>query len=220
MNLGQIRTSVREFLNEPFAAFWSDAVLNTWINVAVPKCTNLIKNTSRYHFTTRVTFQTVVGQDYYQLPGDCKDLKFVSVITDDGSELPLAQAPWPNPFLFTEDPLPTSANNDANDIPAGYWIVGASIRVLPVPSSVLTFRLYYEARLIQLIKDSDTPTFDADYHDMASVWAAKLSRVKNGEGTGDLDSIWASRENDLIQDVFHRFPMPSMETSSYLQGLP
>ncbi len=64
MNLQEIRNLVRVYLNEPIANFWSDATLNTLINVAVPKVHNRIKSTSRYHFTTRATFSTVANTEY------------------------------------------------------------------------------------------------------------------------------------------------------------
>ena len=220
MNKGEIRALVRQYLNEPLAAFWTDAELDGWINVAVRKATIHIKNTSRYHFTTRANFQTVQGQEYYQLPANLKDLKYVSKITDDQTELPLARAPWPNPFSWTEDPLPTSTSTSPTDVPAGYWIVGASIRLLPIATGAITIRLYYEARLINLVSDSDIPTFDEDYHDLAAIWAAINARVKNSEPSTDLAAILKERRDDLFQDVFHRFPMPAQEVESYLQGLP
>ena len=221
MNLGQIRTAVREYLNEPFAAFWSDAALNIWINAAVPKCANLIKNVSRYHFTTRATFQTVVGHGYYQLPTNLKDLKYATMISTDDQELPLTRAPWPNPIAFTESVVGGNVVTDSsNDGVTGYWVVGGSMRLVPVPSSVFTIRLYYEARFNPLVADTDTPGFDSDYHDMAAIWAAINARVKNSESSQDLGMLWGIRKEDLIQDVFHRFPMPAQEVEAYMQGLP
>lgn len=220
MNLGELRSMVREDLNEQVAAFWSDATLNMWINRGVRKVTVHIKNVSRYHFTTRANFVTVPGQEYYQLPANLKDLKYVSKLTTDGTELPLARAPWPNPFAWTEDPLPTTTATQSQDIPTGYWIVGASMRLLPIPASAVTIRLYYEARIVDLITDADVPTFDEDYHDMAATWAAIRARIKNSESTEDLAGIFKERREDLLSDVFHRFPMPQQEVEAYLQGLP
>lgn len=220
MNKGQIRTMVREFLNEPSPAFWTDATLDNWINQGVRKVSIQIKNTSRYHFTTRATFPTVAGQEYYQLPANLKDLKLVSKITTDQTELPLAGAHWPNPFVWTEDPLPTSTSTNPTDLPAGYWIVGQSIRLLPIPTAAVTIRLYYEARLVDLIDDNEIPACDEDYHDMVAMWATKLARVKNSELSTDIDALWAIREQDLYRDTYHRIPAPALETESYLQGLP
>jgi len=220
MNLGEIRTMTRTYLNEPVAAFWSDDELNMWVNRGVRKVTVMIKNVSRYHFTTRANFQTVAGQEYYQLPANLKDLKYVSKLTSDGTELPMSRAPWPNPFAFTEDPLPTTSNTQSQDVPSGYWIVGASMRLLPIPAAAVTIRLYYEARLVDLVNDADIPTFDEDYHDMAAIWAAVNARIKNSEPTNDLAGIFKERREDLLSDVFHRFPMPAQEVEAYLQGLP
>lgn len=217
MNRGTMRNLVRHYLNEPIAAFWTDATLNTLINVGVLKAHNRIKAVSRYHFTTRATFPTVVNTEYYSLPTDCKDVKLVTRLNSEGRELPLAYVPWPDPTEFTPLTMLDPTAGSGEDGPSMYWIVGASIRILPRPQSVLTMKLYYEARLSPLTDDAEVPSFDADYHDMAAKWAAIEAGIPNNNRLVELQALYEARDADLIQDVLHRVPAPSQEVASYLQ---
>lgn len=219
MNRGEIRTLVRTYLNEPTAAFWTDAELNTAIGVASIKCHNMIKNLTRYHFTTRVTFPLVAGDDWYQLPGDCKDIKLVTKImsSNDDEEVPLYRAPSDNPFPFSD--VVSSVQNSSDEGPQTYWIIGGSMRFLPMPSSAMTIRIYYEARITAMTSDANTPNFDTDYHDMAAKWAAIEAAVKDGQKRDDLVALFAIREKDMYTDIFHRLPAPPSEVEGYMQGI-
>lgn len=216
MNLQEIRNLVRVYLNEPIASFWSDATLNTLINVAVPKVHNRIKSTSRYHFTTRATFPTVAGTEYYSLPTNCKDVKMITRLDVDGRETPLGFIPWPDPTEMTPAGFMDPSLGGSYDGPLSYWIVGSAVRLLPRPSAVVTMKIYYEARLTALSANGEIPSFDADYHDMAAKWAAIEAGIPNNNDLEELKRLYKERDEDMIQDVLHRVPAPSQEVSSYL----
>lgn len=218
MNLGEIREKVRGYLNEPLPAFWTDAELKGHINTGMRKVHNRIKTVSRYHFTTRATFSTVAGTEYYSLPADCKDLKLVTWIDTDGRETPLGRAPWPDPTAFTPPGLLDPSVGSGFDGPTFYWIVGASIRLLPRPAAVSTIKLYYEARITDLSGDADLPSCDADYHDMIAKWAALEAGVKDNKPQEVLIGLYRSREDDMLQDVLHRVPANAQETESYIDS--
>lgn len=217
MNRSELRLLVREYLNEPTEAFWTDANLNGYINIACPIIHNRIKNVSRYHFTTRATFPTAAGTGYYQLPADCKDVKMITRIDTGGKEIPLMLAQWPDPTVWTPDRMLDPNNGSSDEGPAVYWIVGQSLRLLPVPQSVVTLRLYYEARITSLAADADIPSFDADYHDMAAKWAAIEAAVKDNKDLSALKDLFKARGEDLIQDVLHRIPAPEQVVESYME---
>lgn len=216
MNRSEIRTLVREYINEPVAAFWTDASLNRLINIAMPKVHNRIKSISRYHFTTRVTFPTVAGTEYYNLPTDCKDVKMLTRFNSEGRELPLTMAPWPDPTAFTPLAMLDPTAGTGEDGPSVFWVVGRALRILPRPASVVTLKLYYEARLTNLTDDADIPTLDADYHDMIAKWAAIEAGLKNNQRLEEITTVYNMRDQDLLQDVFHRVPAPPQETESYI----
>jgi len=213
MNLAELRGLTRTYLNEPFAAFWSDSELNRLVNIGCQKYHARIKNISRNHFTTRVTFSTVANQEYYQLPTNLKDLRLVSIVDPD-REYFIGHAYWPNPDRWA--PLGQSCNDTW---PRQYWIVGPAMRLVPTPTSILTIRLYYEARQVALASDTEVPTFDLDYHDLASKWAAVEASAKDRQRRPDIEAMLASRESDLIQDVYHRVNPPVYEAEGYLEEL-
>lgn len=215
MNLGEIRAQTRTFLNEPSAAFWTDAELNSLINTGQRKVYNAIRNLTQYNFTTRVTFSTVVDQAYYKLPGDLKSLKLVMRIDDENNEVPMDFAYWPHPSNWSSQ---LGLSTDQGGLPDGFWIVGDSLRLVPTPSAIDSFRLYYEARLVDLAADADTPSADADYHDLMALWAAILARTKQSWPADDLKDIYKSRENDCLKDILTRLPANQQETEGYLQN--
>lgn len=217
MNRSAIRTLTREYLNEPFAAMWTDAQLNIHINTGMRKVHNRIKAVSRYHFTTRATFPTVSGTEHYNLPADCKDVKAVAFIDADSRENFLSKCPWPNPDAFTPPGLLDPSSGTGLEGPAYYWLIGSAIRLLPRPAGVYTIKLYYEARLTDLTADVDIPTCDADYHDVIAKWAALEAGIKDEKKQENLKDLYKDRDNDLVQDVLHRVPAPAQETESYLE---
>lgn len=220
MNLSEIRGQVRGHLNEATAAFWTDTELNSWINSAVRKIHNRIKSVSRVHFTTRATFPTVSGQEYYKLPADCKDVRMLTRITSEGEEIPLNRAQQDTLFERTDvSSFQTSNIVDGSDGPDNYWMIGASIRLVPKLGSVITMRLYYEARLVDLVAQTDAPAFDADYHDMAAKWAAVEALTKDGRNSSDILALYDRRDKDLIEDVLHRCPSPALDTIGFLEGI-
>lgn len=215
MNLGELRTMVRGFLNEPVAAFWSDAELNGHINVGHRKLYNFIRNLSQYNFTTRVTFQTVVNQEYYKLPGDLKSMKLISILNDNNDEEWLDYNPWPHPENWTTR---TALSTDVTGFPQAFWMMGDSLRISPIPADISTIRIYYEARLVDLTADADVPASDVDYHDMCAIWAGIMARPKDKVPSDDLKDLYKSRENDCLRDILMHLPSPQELTEGYLQG--
>lgn len=215
MNLGDMRGLLREYINEPSPVFWTDAKLNEYLNVGVRKVHALIKSMSRYHFTTRATFQTIAGTEYYNLPNNLKDLRLVTVLSPESTEIPMRALYMPNPFPWA--PAFGDQSEFHGDPPLNYMLVGRTIRIAPMPSAAYTIRLYYEARLVDLTADENTPTFEEDYHDMAVKWAAIEARIKDRQQSTDLSAVFEERKNDLILDLFHRLPNPYTEVEGYLQ---
>lgn len=224
MNLGDLKGMVRTYLNEPASVtdkFWTDAEIVQFINVGVRVVHNKIKTVSRGHFTTRATFSTVSGTEYYGLPANLKDLKMLTYQAADGSEKYIHRHEGPNPFVWAQGlRVGTTTNlSGSQDGPSAYWVVGNQLRILPIPGSAMTLRMYYEARITSLVNESDVPSFDEDYHDLAAKWAAIELKPKNQDGTEELASTFEKRESDMVQDLFHRLPSPYSMTKAYLQGI-
>ena len=222
MNLGELKTLTRTYIDEDATVtdkFWSDAEVTTAVNIGVRRTHNRIKNVSRWHFTTRLTFTTTAGVEYYNLPANLKDLKMVSFENANAKEMFLGRDPGPNMFAHQSTGVPTPATTGQSSIaPQSYWMVGPTMRILPVPQQAWTIRLYYEARISALQDDSSVPTFDEDYHDMAAKWAALELMPKNQDEMKSVATLLSDRDEDLVQDVLHRLPAPYTKTQTYLQG--
>jgi hypothetical protein len=214
MNLGEMRAMTRIYLNEPTEKFWLNSELNTLLNVGAKKLYNFIRNMTQYHYTTRVTFQTVPNQAYYKLPADHKSVKLLARIEDNSQETFLTFNPWPHPDNWT----PQSGFTLDAGLPQAVWIVGDSLRLVPVPASVLTLRLYYEAKLVELTDDQEIPAADGDYHDMPALWAAINARAKESWDATEIKNLYTSRENDCQRDMLTRLPASQQEVESYLEG--
>jgi hypothetical protein len=224
MDLADLRVLTRTYLDEDAATvdkFWSDAQVDTAINVGVRRTHNRIKNVSRWHFTTRATCVTESGIEYYELPANLKDLKIVSYEDEMAKEKYLIRDTGPNMFDWQHTGVITPAGTGImSSYPQAYWIVGSTIRIVPVPQAVWTLRMYYEARITDLTSGPDTPAFDEDYHDMAAKWAALELMPKNQDNeVGKMvAALLQDRDRELVQDVLHRLPEPYTRTVAYLQG--
>jgi hypothetical protein len=224
MDLADLRNLTRTYIDESSSTvdkFWSDAQVDTAVNIGVRRTHNRIKLVSRWHFTTRATFVTESGVEYYTLPANLKDLKIVSYEDENAKEKFIPRDPGPNMFNWKQTGVITPAGTNISDsYPQAYWIVGATIRMIPVPQSIRTIRLYYEARITDLTDASDVPAFDEDYHDMAAKWAALELMPKNQDESDPklVSALLADRDKELIQDVLHRLPEPYTQTVAYLQG--
>jgi len=76
---------------------------------------------------------------------------------------------------------------------------GSAIVPIVTVSAGPSFRLYYEARDVNLVADTETPSYDADYHE-------------------DLKDIFKERKNDLVGDLLHHLPYPQQEVEAYGSG--
>ena len=221
MDLGDLRVLTRTYLDENASVvdkFWTDSEVTTAINTGVKRTHNKIKNTGRWHFTSRATFSTAVGVEYYALPANLKDLKIVSFEDSVGVEHWLRRDAGPNMFAWNVAGVGLLSTNTNDVAPFSYWVVGSTIRILPVPQLIRTIRLYYEARIVDLVSESDAPSFDEDYHDMAAKWAAMELMVKNQDDPRGVAALLAAREEDLTRDMLRRLPEPYTATTAFLQG--
>lgn len=73
MNLGQLRREVRRILQEPTASLWDDSELNDYLNEAATVMTADCMPLQAVH-----TFNTVIGQQEYELPADTDEVFAVS----------------------------------------------------------------------------------------------------------------------------------------------
>lgn len=176
MNLLQTRTLVRTMLSEDSAAYWSDAMLNTFIQRAFLSVYNTMANMRRGYFETTALINYVANQELYTLPATT--VKLVLVERVDGL------VPYPV-NLRTIDIIQKNdyAQTPGNDLMPGrekYFVTGNSIGIAPVPQSAVTgaLKVWYVPVPALPAADGDTfPTEMTDLHHDCIAWGALMRAV-------------------------------------------
>lgn len=214
MNLGEIRGQVREFLNEPTEGFWTDAQLNTLINIAHRKLNATISATKEDFFVVSATFQTVAAQKSYALPSDFRQMLRLEIFDPNDPHAIVKLDEMDFPRIEDEGDWPFSENGR----PVRYVIRGSQMDLYPIPDQVYNLRIYYDQRQTDLNLDTDVPASPVEFHDMLAIWAAILAFQKQQESTLELAALYKTREDDLIKTLVKRKAPEAYTVEGYLEG--
>lgn len=215
MNRGEIRTLVREHINETGAAgFWSDATLNTHINTANKKLNATIAALDEDFFTVSATFSTAAATKSYFLPSDFRFMRRLERYnaSDPNDIVKLDEIRFPRTEMGGEWPF------GANGEPRRYVLRGNQVDLYPIPDAVYTLRIYYDQRQEVFSSDSDTPTSPADFHEMIAMYAAILAKMKNpNEDSSTLATLYSDMEDLLISTIVGRKSADGQTVIGYLE---
>jgi len=134
MTLGEIRSRIRDLLQEDAAGAWDDADLNAWINDAVAEAAaaTLCVETVAYRTTD-------AGVGEYDLPANVVDLPAdpkIRLVTFDGRRLPRRP-------LDEEIDSRGPSWGEQTGAPACYYLWAGRIGLLPVPDEADVLRIWY-----------------------------------------------------------------------------
>jgi hypothetical protein len=215
MNLGEIRTVVRDLLNEEVAGFWTDAQLNSYISMAQSRVNSIITNIRQDYFTISATFQTTTGTKSYSLPSDCTYIRRMEIydIADPNNIIKIDELKFPRleangDWLFTQ-----------NGQPKKYVVIAKAFDLLPIPDSVYNIRIYYDAVQTALATNTDTPTSPVEYHDLLVYWACVLAKKQNEDDDTGFMGLFNTRKAELIESLINRGGEDSTTVEAYLQGI-
>ena len=213
MNRGEIRTLVREHVNEATAGFWSDATLNTHINTANKKLNATIAALDEDFFTVSATFSTAATTKSYSLPSDFRFMRRLERYnaSDPNDIVKIDEIRFPRTEMGNEWPF------GANGEPRRYVLRGNQIDLYPIPDAVYTLRIYYDQRQETFSDDSDTPTSPADFHEMIAIYAAILAKQKNNEDASVLATLYSDQEDLLISAIVGRKSADGQTVEGYLE---
>jgi hypothetical protein len=216
MNRSELRTALRSFLNEDIPGFWTDAQLNTYINLANDRVNSIISATREDYFTISATFSTVAGTKSYSFPTDCRFIRRMEIYdpTNEGNIIKLDELRWPRieangDWLF---PLTTAQ-------PKRYVTRGTQFDLYPTPDAAYPIRIYYDARPATMDSDDDIPTSPSDFHDMIVYWAAMLAKKQNEEDDAGYSELFNARKVELIQTLINRGGEDATTVEAYLEGI-
>ncbi len=230
MNLGQLRTTLRNLLNEPVAGFWSDAQLNSYLSLGASRVNSLIVAMRQEWFTIGVTFNTVVYvpnsvSNVYNLPGDIMEIRRLELIQDptnpETSRVKIDEIKFPRTeaggdWLFT-----------STGQPVRYIRKNQTIELLPPPDAVYLLRLFYTQRPLDITNDTMVPTTPVDFHDMIVFYAGMLAQKQNesddscpagGEGNS-FACMWGQRKMELMRTYQNMGGEELKAPEAYLEGI-
>lgn len=182
MNLGEIRTLVRNLLDEPSEGFWTDTELNIYINAAYEHYyLRIINSDYAGVLTTRTSLNIVAATDTVALPSDFLKHKKLERVFDT----------YKVPIDYNERHemgTQTSGADSGNYLPT-WQIVGSDIVLEPPPSTSASngLLLWYYPELTELSADGDTPVtgFRKNWHKMLAVKACVFAKGLKEEESDD-----------------------------------
>lgn len=206
---------MRNLLNEDTPGFWSDAKLNSYLNMAMQRVYSIISAIREDYFTVSATYSTVAGQKSYTLPLDCRYIRRMEIFdsSDDNFIIKLDELKWPRmesngDWLFYQDAQPKR-----------YVMIGQHFDLYPIPDGIYTIRMYYDARLNDMAADTDIPSVPVDFHDMIVFFACALAKKQNEEDDGGYIAFFNIRKAELIQLATRRGGDDPRAVEAYLEGI-
>lgn len=201
-----LRTAVRDNLDEATASFWSNAQLNRYINRAKDRVWNRVKALNEDYFTiTRAStdgsltilgetyaassFQIVSGTRDYTLPPDFSEMKLIEVTTDNYEDVRFVHRDMAHPEMralleITDDQTPSYFVFD---------IIGErTLRIAPTSNTTLDLNITYVQILPELTTDTQEMPMPHPLYFAVEAYAtaSALKQDRNPdaaawEGTGD-----------------------------------
>lgn len=224
--LSDMRTGVRDRLDESTASFWSNAQLNRYITRAKDRVWNRVIALNEDYFTiTRDSDGgniTVLGETYasssfqivsatrdYTLPPDFREMKMIEVLTDGYEDVRFLYRDLAHPDMramleITDDQTPSTFYFD---------IVGErTLRIAPMSSTTLDLRLTYVRFFTDLTTDTQTlemphPLYLA-VEEYATFFALRQDRSPDAE-------LYEKTGDKIIAEMFgaHHRQIQDVETA-------
>lgn len=192
-NLSTIRQSVREYLNENFPSFWTDAQLNRWINDG---CRDVARRTETLQtFDTSLT--AVASQATYSLNADVIRLHRVEFVVN-SQVYPMEASTYDQ-----MDSMWGTFQTQTNSYPMFYVVRGTpgslTMQVYPVPSQSGTFNIFYYRLPQPMVSDTDDADLAEGWQDMVVLYCeTQARRVSKDPTWKDAKQEYESRILDLI----------------------
>lgn len=181
MNRGEVRQMVRDLINEPSPAFWSDPLLNRFINRAYEEVYTEFTQTNEAYFATSGDISFTANTQLYNLPNAGAIMRILFVERRD-LEVPITMRPI---ALVEKNKWESTQIVASTDAVFRYLLLGSQIAFVPTPRSTIAnaARVYYVPNptlptTIDNAQDSFTfPAEMADVHTELIVWLTMLRAI-------------------------------------------
>lgn len=190
VTLLSLRTQARERADMEDSDFISDSELNGYINSSIAALYELVvQATGEDYYVVSTEFNTVVGQETYDLPSDFFKAWGMDAKLDNSDWCTLRKFNFRERNRYHDDSFSRRGVTGIR-----YRIIGSSIYLTPVPDSAVPVRLWYVPAPTKLESDSDTFDGIAGWEEYVVVDAA--IKMLNKE---ESDVTVLLRERDLLQ---------------------
>ena len=222
ISLSTLRTNVRHHLDEATAAFWTNAQLLVYINQAIDRVWNEVRNSRGDYFFKSLastagsqtllsetyaasSLQIAVGAIEITLPPDFAELKLIRVTTADYEHVRFTQSELSDPDFRALLEYPDNVGPTA----FRYAIVGERTMLYgPRSDTLLNTTFYYIFRPSPLSDDADTQEMpyplDRAVEAFASATALAMDRAPEA-------AMWEARGQRLMADFLGANKRQSMD---------
>lgn len=211
--LSDLRTAVRDNLDEPTPAFWTNAQLLRFINRAKNRVWNEAKKLKADYFdVTRTStdgsltilgetyaatgFQIVAGTRDYTLPPDFSEMRLIEVTTSGYEHVRFTYLPLTHPTFRAM--LRVTDNQAPSEF--YYTIVGErTLRITPFSDTTLNLRITYTPVIADLAADTDTLEMPWPLPDAVEAFATATAMVMDRDPNA---AVWEQRGRAIVADMF------------------
>lgn len=191
MNFGELKDRLRQSVKNPDLNELSDVAAGSYINSGYKDVSG------RYSFhqaRKRCTFDTIVGEEKYQMPGDLAAILRLKIL-DTGKKI------WKAGDRLIADRLTDGFRAD----PRYYVRYRNYVELAPTPYRVQTVEIYYKALTEKMETNAELPILPDDWHDGIWMRARWYYWVDKGDmaqkASADADyKLWLSDKPSEIDE--------------------
>jgi hypothetical protein len=188
MNRGEIKDLALVWLDDVDQGYYTDTIMDRFINQAQREVQKKLLKAGDDYYTICVETSTVANQRDYQLPTDFFQLMRIERITQGSGDTATTERIYP----ITRNEVDVAGYNTTGSagqgLPFNYVINKNTFSLYPVPSSVVTLRLWYAPRVADMSLDADTPDVPADWHEYIAILAARDGFLRDDRSLGPIES--------------------------------
>mgnify|MGYP003111503270 FL=1 len=189
MNLAEIRQSVRDDIDEAEAAFWSDALLNRYINRSYRWCRSHISQLDEEFFQRTYEFTYPGGSREASLvsmglPREPLSFVILSDITNDNDQgVKLDHITMSEAEEFYQSFDERTGVSSTRVYGPSYYLSGdaggqRTMGYRPVPSTSRSLRAVVKTQTNELTRDQDRPDIPEDFHEAIILRAVILAKKR------------------------------------------
>jgi len=217
MTRSEIKTLVLHWLDDPNGTYFTDTLLNTWIDLAQREVQKRLVLAGESYYVKPVETLTVASQADYVLPTDFIALHRVEYIVSGTA---------PNEVVI---PLKFITLNQKDNVSQGlgtptvYYMKKDRIVLLQTPDSTnKVLRIWYSPMVANIASNSDDPDVPEHFQELVAILAAENGFIKDDRVKSNLDSKKKGYEEMLEQMKEERAQDQSRQvivTNDYESGI-